>query len=147
LGTGIVNHGSAVLLRDLPEGIHKLTVAFTPDGDYYSASTSSEVVITAGATSSGTASTTTLTASGTSTTPGMPITFTVTVSGSGATPTGTVYFSGLSTLYQASLQNGSATFTYYTWYEGTIAVTATYGGDTTYATSVSDVVSVVIARI
>ena len=83
--------------------------------------------------------TTTLTLSPTAPTAGQSVTFTATVApttGSGM-PTGTVTFlDGNTTLGTGTLSSGAASFTG-SLAAGTHSITASYGGDTTYAASVS----------
>jgi hypothetical protein len=69
---------------------------------------------------------------------GESVTFTATMTSSGGTPTGSVTFMlGSTALSTVTLSNGSATFTTSALPVGGDSLTATYGGNTTFATSAS----------
>ncbi|HZS08970.1 MAG TPA: lamin tail domain-containing protein [Blastocatellia bacterium] len=93
--------------------------------------------------------TTTLASSASSSTYGDPVTFTATVNGGAAgTPTGTVTFmEGTNTLGTGTLDgSGQAAFTTHTLPAGTHSITATYGGDGTFAASASGALSLPVSR-
>lgn len=94
-----------------------------------------------GGTGGTTATTTTLTASTTAPTAGASVTLTATVSPSAATGTVTFY-NGSTSLGTGTLNSGTATLAQ-TFPAGTYSVTATYGGNSTYASSTSSAVSIV----
>lgn len=97
--------------------------------------------LTPGGTGGTTATTTTLTASTTAPTAGESVTLTATVSPSAAT--GTVTFAnGSTSLGTGTLSSGTATLSQ-TFAAGTYSVTATYGGNSTYASSTSSALSIV----
>jgi hypothetical protein len=102
------------------------------------------VVAEAGA-SSGAATTTTLSSSAPSAAAGASVTFTATVApiSAGATPTGTVTFlEGGATLSAVALQSdGTAQFSTSALPVGADPITARYGGDATYAASVSPTIT------
>lgn len=75
---------------------------------------------------------------------GTPVTLTATVSGKA---TGTVRFlSGAEALGEAALANGKATLVVHTLPAGSHSLTASYGGDSTYAPSTSKAVKLTIAK-
>lgn len=94
------------------------------------------------------ASTTSLTVAPNPAAVGQSITFTATVaagSGASGTPTGTVTFlSGSTSLGTGTLSSGSATFSTSSLAAGTYSITASYGGDSTFAASTSAAVSVTV---
>ncbi len=68
-------------------------------------------------------------------TPGQAVTVSVTVSGSGTTPTGTVSITGASTNCTITLSSGSGSCDAVFNTTGSKVITATYGGDSQYASS------------
>jgi hypothetical protein len=96
-----------------------------------------------------TATTTKLASSAATTVVGTSLTFTATVTGTSGTPapTGTVTFKdGATTIGMGALSGaGVATYTTATLAAATHTITASYGGDTSNAASVSSVVSVVVS--
>jgi hypothetical protein len=94
------------------------------------------------------ASTTALTVAPNPASVGQSVTFTATVaagSGASGTPTGTVTFlNGTASLGTGTLSSGSATFSTSSLAAGTYSITATYGGDSTFAASSSGAVSVTV---
>lgn len=90
-----------------------------------------------------TASTTTLTASPTTAVVGESVTLTATVTPSAATGTVTFY-NGTTSLGSATLSSGTATLSYSFTAAGSPSVTASYSGDSTYATSTSSAVTVTV---
>ena len=91
----------------------------------------------------GTATTTTLAASANSVAVGASITLTATVSPSAATGTVT-FLNGSATLGTGSLSAGTATFLGSFSSAGAETITASYGGDSTYASSTSNAVTVTV---
>jgi hypothetical protein len=91
-----------------------------------------------------TATTTTLTASSSTPTVDASDTLTATVSPSAATGTVTFYSSGTS-LGTGTLSSGTATYAASFATAGPFSLTATYGGDSTYAQSTSSAVSITVA--
>lgn len=111
------------------------TMLFTGCGSSSSSSTSSTITTTA--------TTTTLKSSASSTATGTSITLTATVSPSAATGTVTFY-SGTASLGTGTLSSGVATLTTSFSTAGTDSITATYGGDSTYAASTSSAISLTV---
>jgi len=136
--------GAATLLipaGSLAVGADTLTVSYSGDGVYSSATNSTTVVTVASGTL--TTTTTTLTASAATATYNTAVTLTAAVSPTAAT--GKVYFyNGTALLGSATLSSGSATLTLSTLPVGTNTLTASYGGDGTYATSTSSATTVTI---
>src|SRR6202789_4543182 len=77
---------------------------------------------------------------------GAPVTLSATVSSAGGTPTGSVSFlDGSTSLGSATLTNGVATLTISTLAAGTThSLTASYGGDSSFNSSTSNTVSLVV---
>jgi|CZKL01.1.fsa_nt_gi hypothetical protein len=129
----------------LKAGTDTLTATYSGDSNY--ASTTGNVVVTvaAGATVSAIASPTSV-----NSTQGLTVSVTVTGSGSLGTPTGTISLSGSG--YSSSpqtLSNGTYTFTIPAGVltAGTDTLTATYSGDSNYATTTGNVVVTVTASV
>lgn len=93
--------------------------------------------------STGTATTTTLAASATSVVEGVSLTLTATVAPTAASGTVTFY-DGTTSLGTGTLSSGTATLATKFTTAGTQSLTATYAGDTTYATSTSSAISVTV---
>ena len=92
-----------------------------------------------------TVNTTTLVSSLNPSNTGQSVTFTATVAGASGTPTGTVTFKdGATTLGPGTLAAGVATFATTTLTQGSHPITASYGGDATYAVSTSNTVNQVV---
>ena len=96
---------------------------------------------------SGTPTTTTLTSSALSSIPGQSVTLTATVTPNpSGTPTGTVTFQdGSSVLGAVALSSGVATLSNSTFTVGTHNITASYGGDLNFDTSISNQIAQVVA--
>jgi hypothetical protein len=90
-----------------------------------------------------TASSTTLTAASTSLTVNESVLLTATVSPTAATGTVTFY-NGTATIGTGALTSGTATLSTSFSAAGTESITATYGGNSTYATSTSSAVSITV---
>jgi hypothetical protein len=126
--------GQAVFTTSLAPGNHAVTAAYQGSATHQaSASTALAQVVSPAAT------TTSLASSVNPSRVGEAVTFTATVaSGYAGTPTGTVTFTVDGAPAPVVLGGaGSATFTTSALTAGTHAVSATYGGDATYATSAS----------
>ena len=142
LGTATLSSGAASLSTStLSVGTHSITATYGGSSSYES-STSSAVSVTITAAST-TATTTTLSTSSTSATYGTAITFTAAVSPSAATGSVTFY-DGTTSLGAVTLSSGSASLSTSALTAGTHTITATYGGDSTYASSTSSSVTVTI---
>jgi hypothetical protein len=141
VGTGILGDGTAMLgLASLAVGSHLFTATYPGDSNYQG-SGSAGLAVTVGKAS-------TSTVLGSSATPsafGQPVTFSVVVSavapGAGV-PSGTVVFrDGEAELGTKTLSGGAATLTVSSLAVGAHAVSATYGGDGSFAASASPVLS------
>ncbi len=120
-------------------GTHTLTASYGGNSDYASSVSSAQTLTV---TSQGLSSSVVVTASPSSAVQGLPVEFVATVAGSGtSTPTGTVQFSSGNTNLGAPTLDptGVATFTSVLLSSGSDIVTATYSGDSAYASAVSQV--------
>jgi hypothetical protein len=131
LGTVELSGGKASLTTSaLPAGSNVVTVAYQGDSDIKGSSASVTQVVGG----SGTATTTMLTYSVNNST--LSETLTAKVTSSGGTPTGTVTLTvGNTTLGSPQLANGQATLTVPTLSVGSNTVTATYNGNSEFASS------------
>ncbi len=110
-------------------GSHLIAITYSGDTTYSTSAGSVTVAAVGGGT---TATTTTLSASSTTPTVGTSVTLTATVAPSAAT--GTVVFSdGSIQLGTGTLSGGTATYTTTSLALGAHSITASYGGDSTYA--------------
>jgi hypothetical protein len=135
--------GTATINPVLASGTYQIVATYSGDTDDGS-SISAAFSLTVGTA----VTTTTLVVSPTQAQVGAPVTFTATVASNGTTPTGTVTFlSGTTTLGTATVTAGAATFTSSGIPVGTYSVTASYGGDTDNAASVSAAVNLAIGLI
>jgi streptogramin lyase len=139
LGTAILSLGTAtVTTSTLSVGNHTITVIYAGDANFNS-STSAALTQTVNAK---TDTTTTISSSANPSVFSQAVTFTATVgptSGSG-TPTGTVTFlDGTATLGTGALSSGSATFSTSILAIGSQSITARYGGNASFNSSVSPV--------
>jgi hypothetical protein len=148
LGTGALN-GSGVATfttSALTVASHPITAVYGGDASF-NGSTSSIVnqVVNAGG---GTPSATALVSSANPSVFGQSVTFTATVTGTGPIPTGTVTFlDGATTLGTGALNgSGVATFTTSALAVASHPITASYGGDVTFAVSTSPVVNQVVNK-
>lgn len=125
---------AALTTSALGVGTRSITATYSGDSNY-AGSTSAPVSVTVTPAST----TTTLSSSANPSVAGQSVTFTATVSSSSGTPTGTVTFGdGGSTLGTGALNaSGMATFSTSALSVRTHSITATYGGDTKFATSTS----------
>jgi hypothetical protein len=151
LGTGTLSSGTATLYPSFSTtGTHSITATYG-GSTTYAASTSSAVTLTV-STASLTATTTTVTSSSYSTTAGTAFTLTgtVTVTSTGDTATaatGTVEFYDVTTstnLGTGPVSSGTATLTTNLSAAETHDIEAIYSGDSTYATSTSGVIAILI---
>jgi Bacterial Ig-like domain (group 3)/Galactose oxidase, central domain/Bacterial Ig-like domain (group 2) len=135
LGTGTISGGMAVFnTSTLAIGSHSITAAYGGDSNDNS-STSSTLTQTVKQPSS-----VTISASTNPSTMGTPVTFTATMSPTAAT--GTVTFKDASlSIGTGTLSGGKATFTTSTLAAGSHSITAVYGGNTTYISSTSAILS------
>ena len=136
LATVSLSGGRASRQVVLAVGNHALSAQFVPKGTTYGGSTGAASVTVLPANT-----TTTLTTSKTPSSFGQRVTFTAMVGvmapGAG-TPTGTVTFrDGNTVLAQVSVVKGRATYTTASLARGSHAITATYSGDTAFASSTS----------
>ncbi len=138
LGTGTLSSGTATLKTSFSTaGTLSLTATYGGDSNYAS-STSSALSITV---TGETASTTTLTPSSLSPALGASVNLSASVSPSSAT--GTVAFSNGSTaLGTQTLSAGTAAISTSFWAPGDQSITAFYSGDTSYAGSTSNEVTI-----
>lgn len=145
LGTAILNNGIATLNTSaLPVGSNAITATFTGDANFPSA-TSNSVTVTVAAVSS----TLTLAASPASASLGNPVVLTATLSpysaGTNTTNGKTVTFTkGGTALGTATLTNGVATLSLTTLPVGSNSITATFTGDTNFASATSSAAVVII---
>jgi len=149
LGTGTLSGGVATfttLTSTLAVGSHSIKAVYSGDSNF-TTSTSSALSQTVNK-----ASTTTTVDSSASPSPvRQPVTFTATVSANapgGGTPTGTVTFKDGTTVRGTGTLNvsGVASFTTSTLTLGTHSITAVYGGNSTFTSSTSLVLSETIAN-
>jgi trimeric autotransporter adhesin len=127
--------------NSLSVGTNTLTVTYSGDGIYSSATGTASVTVDSATL---TTTTTSLAASSTAATYGTSITLTATVSPTAASGTVTFY-DGTTTLGTGTLSSGTATYTTSALSVGTHTITATYAGNTTYASSTSSSVTVTVS--
>ena len=142
LGTAAPNVNGVATFAVSPSAIsHSFTATYGGDSNFAASTSAAAVTVVSQA-----STTTTLAVSATPITPGTSETFTATVSDTTtSTPTGTVTFADAGgTLGTGTLVAGVATFTTTTLAAGTHNVTATYGGDINFSTSVSAAATVVV---
>ena len=128
--------------NSLTAGTDTLTATYSGDGIY--SSTTGTATVTVDATTVLTTTTTTLATSSTTPTYGASVTLTATVSPSAAAGTVTFY-DGSTTLGTGNLSSGTATYKATALAVGTHTITASYGGNTTYAASSSSSVTVTVS--
>jgi hypothetical protein len=139
LGSGTLSgSGQATFATNsLSAGVHSITANYGGDGNF-PASTSPVLTQTVNQNASAVA----LASSANPSASAQLVTFTATVTGSGGTPTGTITFKdGTTTLGSGTLSGGQATFSTSTLTAGGHAITAAYGGDGNFGSSVSPVVT------
>jgi hypothetical protein len=154
IGTGTVGAGGVATLASstLTQGSHSITASYGGDSNYGTSVSPAVTQVVNGATTVSTS--TALSASSSDAASGTNITFTATVTASAAAKksaaapaiTGTVtFFDGTTSLGTGSVgAAGVATLSTTTLAVGAHSITASYGGDSNYATSVSTAVSVTI---
>jgi hypothetical protein len=144
-GTTIL--GSAVLANGatsystiaLAAGTHSISVQYTGDNVFGSATSAAQnVTLTASASA---ATVTTLTSSSASASQGTRVTFTATISSTvTGIPTGSViFYDGTTNLGTGTLTNAAATFTTSTLAVGSHSITAAYSGDSVFLPSTSSI--------
>jgi hypothetical protein len=138
LGTGTLNNGIATFtISTLSSGPHNFSASYGGDVNFNTSSGTLGVNVLPG-------TTTTLVSSANPARSGTTVTFTATVSAGGANPgpTGTVTFlDGSTVLGTATLTNGVATFSTSSLSLGRHVITASYGGDSNFASSTSSAVN------
>jgi len=152
IGTGTLNNaGVATLsLTTLTVGAQSITATYGGDGNFVT-STSSALTQTVNQGAS-TASTTALTSSPNPSVSGQSVTFTATVAPvapATGTPTGTVTFKNSGTAIGTGTLNnaGVATLSLSTLAVGAQSITATYGGDSNFATSTSSALTQTVSSV
>jgi hypothetical protein len=141
IGTATLNgSGQAVLTTSsLSLGNHSITAVFGGDATF-AGSTSAPVAFQVGP--GGTATTTKLMSSANPSVAGQPVTFTAAITASAGTPTGNVAFKdGAQIIGVATLAGGSAVLTVSSLTAGSHPISALYGGDATFASSISGVLT------
>lgn len=143
MGTAPLNSGSATLTMSFPSAqTATLTASYSGDTTY-NGSTSSALSVTVTAVVGTTASSTALSVSTTAITVGSSLTLTAQVTPTAATGSVTFY-NGTTSLGTGTVSNGIATLTTSFTSAQTASLTAVYGGDGTYASSTSGLVSVAV---
>lgn len=140
IGTATLNGaGQAVLVTSaLSNGTHSITAVYGGDVTYASSTSPAIAFQVSPGGSAGTATTTTLSTSVNPGLAGQPVTFTAAVAASAGSPTGSVTFKDSGrTIGTASLAGGSAILMMSSLTVGSHSITASYGGDTNFAASVS----------
>ena len=137
IGTGTLANGKATFTTSsLGLGTHLLAADYEGNSTYNPSSSSQATLVVGKRTT-----TLTLAAAPSSTVPGQQVLLTATISPAAAG--GTVTFrDGNSVIGTGTLQNGTATFRTSTLASGNHTVTASYPGDTSYAASTADSVTV-----
>ena len=138
-GSGVATYSTSAL----GTGSHTITAEYGGDGTYTAGATGTVTQVIERA-----ATTTALTVSTNSTTTGTMITWTATVTSTAAgTIGGTVTFNeGLTVIGTGTVGAGGVATTTATLPAGSHDVTATFGGDTNYATSTSSAVTTVVTQ-
>ena len=141
LGTGPVNGGKAAFTAGaLSVGAHPITAVYSGDGNFTGSASS---VFTQNV--SLPVSKTSVTSSDNPSQVGQLVTFTAKVTGSGRIPSGTVIFmDGTNALGSTALIRGTAAFSISTLSAGAHSITAVYGGDASFAGSMSPTLSQVV---
>jgi len=143
IGTGTLNGSgvASISTSALSVGTHPISTTYPGDGNFNSSTsnTVNQVVNKA-------PTTTAVVSSANPSTFGQSVTFTATVtSGAPGTPSGTVTFlDGATPIGTGTLSGGVATFSTATLSVGTHPITASYGGDSTFAASTSNTVNQVV---
>ena len=135
LGTGTLNSsGVATLALTPPQGVYSITASYAGNINFAPSASSPPVIVNVAATT-----TTTLSAVPTTLTVGQTLTLTATVKASaGITPTGTVTFlNGTASLGTGTLNSSGVATLVLTPPVGVYSITASYGGSSTDAASVS----------
>ncbi len=143
LGSVTLSGGKAVFATStLPVGTDSVVASYGGNSSFSASTGSLSQVVNK------TATTTALTSSLNPSSVGKSVTFTATVSGQGGSaPTGSVtFYNGSAKLGTANLSNETATYTTTTLPGGTDAITAVYGGDTSFNSSTSTAVNQVVNK-
>jgi hypothetical protein len=146
LSPGVSGAVAALSTSSLAAGFHSLVAVYGGNGSFIGSSSASlgEMVQPV-------STTTFLSSSANPAAPGQSVTFTATVSsGASGTPSGTVTFQDDSTVLGTASLSGTAsgaqaTFTTSSLAVGSHAITAVYGGDSSFATSTSAILSEIIS--
>jgi hypothetical protein len=135
LGTGNLSSGSASFMTSgLSAGSHSITAVYAGDSNFVGSTSAPLIQVVNPANTA-----TTLMSSLNPSNCGQSVTFTAIVTSPAGTPTGTVTFEdGATTLGTVMLSAGSASLTTAALAVGTHAITATYSGDSNFASSFSD---------
>ena len=143
LGSAALTNGSATYsTASLAIGSHNITVNYAGDNVFGSASSAVQAVVI-----NGNAANATLTASPSTTVPGQTVTLTVVVTAltGTATPTGSVIFlDGTASLSSVQLASSQATLSTASLALGSHSITASYAGDSNFATATSAAQTVLI---
>jgi hypothetical protein len=145
LGSAAVNGNAASLtLSSLPIGSHSITAVYSGDGNVTG---SSSAALTQ--TVNKAATTAVVISSGNPSSVGSAVTFTITVSPQfSSSPTGTVMLkNGGSVLATLGLNSGQASYTNTYSGVGTFSITAVYGGDAHFTSSISPILRQVVNKI
>ena len=145
LGTAALVNGVATLEASLLPGTHPISVSYAGDGNFGPAGASNTLAQTVGKS----APTTSLTASPTASVWGQPVTLSASVSTTPGLnpPAGTATFKdGATVLGTSALSGGGATLGTSALSAGSHSITATYNGDTSYASSTSAPITVTVAK-
>ena len=144
IGTGTVGAGGVATFATtaLAQGSHSITAQYSGDTNY-SGGTSTAITQVVNAAGGKAATTTSVASSLNPSTVGASVTFTATVTSTTAgTIAGTVNFlDGATQIGSGTLAAGIATFTTTTLTQGPHSITATYAGNSTYATSTSSAIT------
>ena len=136
LGSGALSNGQAVFsTAALAPGTHNITASYSGDAKFTNANSAPIAQVVESVPS------VTLTTSQSLTSPGQPVAFTATVAAvqpNTGTPTGVVVFlDGTTPLGTVALSNGQASFPTPALSLGTHSITASYGGNSSFAPAVS----------
>ncbi|MEZ2347237.1 Ig-like domain-containing protein [Terriglobus sp. RCC_193] len=144
LGTGTLSSGTASLaVTTLAVGTHTVYAVFDGSSSYNQGTSPGKTITITASSSSLTATSTSLSLSSSSIASGGSVTMTATVSPSAVT--GSVnFYNGSTLLGSGTVASGSASITTTALPVGTDSVTATYEGDSTYASSTSSAATITV---
>jgi hypothetical protein len=146
LGTGQLNAGGVAtfMTSTLASGSHSITATYAGDANFTGSTAPAVSQTVQGGT---TPSSTGVGPSANPSVFGQSVTFTATVTGSGGTPTGTVtFYDNTTSLGVKTLAAGSATLVTSALTAGSHSITAQYGGDNTFVSSMSAQVTQVVNK-